>query len=494
MIESKYVVRTGVYKRKYPSGAVAWQVRFKTNEGLWKGCCGGKTKAEALAAEVRIREKLLQGKDPFEADQSDLTVSELIQSFYGSARFMGSSPGWQRENRARITQWVEPRLGLLKVSVVKKEDVLSLFTKMKSSGLHHSSIKKTLTMVGLLFDHYADLNPIFVNQFRTLKGFSEMFPKVAPVRAINFLLPEELERLFEAAQKAHNELLRPLIVFLSYSGLRRSEALNLTWADVDLNDKFIYVRKSKNGQARTVPLEMPVKEVLESLKGRGEFIFSYSDGSRPHEDSFLKPLRKAAKLAGIAKRIDLHTFRHSFGSNKIRAGFGLQKVSKLLGHSEITLTSKVYSYLLDGDLKVQDDVFRGPQTNAGWVQQAVLAFMGSLDVNNKEAIGACVMRLTGLLSLLVANYENPEMVCASSLLESQKNLEVVPADVTLETLKAFLEGNRQHFTDGRGGGIRTHDLFVPKYRLFLSAFFFKNFSLKVCYSFINSFLFSHLSV
>lgn len=46
--------------------------------------------------------------------------------------------------------------------------------------------------------------------------------------------------------------------------------------------------------------------------------------------------------------------RHSWASNKIRAGWGLRKVSQILGHSDITITSETYTHLLDGDLKVQD--------------------------------------------------------------------------------------------------------------------------------------------
>src|SRR4051794_1298353 len=41
---------------------------------------------------------------------------------------------------------------------------------------------------------------------------------------------------------------------------------------------------------------------------------------------------------------------------KIRQGWGLKKVSMLLGHSDISMTSKVYAHLLDGDLKVRGDV------------------------------------------------------------------------------------------------------------------------------------------
>ena len=123
---------------------------------------------------------------------------------------------------------------------------------------------------------------------------------------------------------------------------------------MDRTAGFIHIRKSKTGASRTIPLEPQAWEAIEELQHRrSPYVFVYSDGSRPHEDVFIKPLRTTAKRAGINKRIDLHTFRHSYGSNKIRMGWGLKKVSLLLGHADIAITSSVYTHLLDGDLRVQ---------------------------------------------------------------------------------------------------------------------------------------------
>jgi hypothetical protein len=117
----------------------------------------------------------------------------------------------------------------------------------------------------------------------------------------------------------------------------------------------IHIRKSKNKRARKVPLEAEAIGAISELNRRHSYVFSNKDGSRPHEDIFIKPLRTAAKRASIKKRIDLHTMRHSYGSNKIRMGWGLKKVSMLLGHTDISITSDIYTHLLDGDLRVSDD-------------------------------------------------------------------------------------------------------------------------------------------
>jgi hypothetical protein len=107
--------------------------------------------------------------------------------------------------------------------------------------------------------------------------------------------------------------------------------------------------------SRMVPLDPDVRDVLTKLPRRSEWVFARADGKPCDRDSFLPPLKRAAKRARIEKRIDIHTLRHSYGSNKIRQGWGLKKVSMLLGHSDIVITSKIYTHLLDGDLKVRDE-------------------------------------------------------------------------------------------------------------------------------------------
>ena len=62
------------------------------------------------------------------------------------------------------------------------------------------------------------------------------------------------------------------------------------------------------------------------------------------------------KATGIVKRFDLHTFRHTFASNRIRRGWGAKKISILLGHSDVSITLNTYSHLLDGDLRVRDEI------------------------------------------------------------------------------------------------------------------------------------------
>ena len=350
---------TNVYRRKHRSGTVSWMVRWKsTVTGRWIAMTGGRTKAEAQVLEGQVRQELLKGNDPTflrATEDGKITLGYLIDRFFDHSRFLSGSKDWQAENRSRLDQWVRPTLGDRAFAELTKDEIIKFYLSMREEGVGRPTIHKTHTLLGLLGDLYVELSPDSENTVRKIRDFGKYFPKRAPEREINFLTPEELEILFEGARRSRSRLLRPLIRFLAHTGLRRSEALNFLWTDIDESSGFIHVRKSKNGDSRKVPIEPGALEAIAELDRRHPHIFTNQDGSRPHEDIFIKPLRTVAKRVGITKRIDLHTFRHSYGSNKIRMGWGLKKVSLLLGHRDISVTSEIYTHLLDGDLKVSDD-------------------------------------------------------------------------------------------------------------------------------------------
>jgi integrase len=244
-------------------------------------------------------------------------------------------------------------LGDCRFIELNSDKILKLYISIRDSGKSRATVHKAHTLFCLLADLFCELRPDAENAPRKV-NFGKFFPKRAPKREINFLTPEELEKIYKVAVRSPQRLLLPLIRFLANTGMRRSEALNLKWTDIDRENGFFHVRMSKTGRARIIPIEPEAAEAIRYLEGRGEYVFTYPNGSRPDVASFRRPLVRAAKKAGIQKRIDLHTLRHSYGSNKIRAGWGLKKVSMLLGHSDISMTANIYTHLLDGDLRLPD--------------------------------------------------------------------------------------------------------------------------------------------
>jgi site-specific recombinase XerD len=72
-----------------------------------------------------------------------------------------------------------------------------------------------------------------------------------------------------------------------------------------------------------------------------------------HESTVQKAVKRPAKRAAIAKRVTPHTFRHSFATHLLEAGYDIRIVQELLGHKNVK-TTMIYTHVLNrGGLAVR---------------------------------------------------------------------------------------------------------------------------------------------
>ncbi|AMB86677.1 integrase [Pseudomonas agarici] len=143
--------------------------------------------------------------------------------------------------------------------------------------------------------------------------------------------------------------LEPLVMLSINTGVRRGEAFNLTWTDVDLKNKLITVEgdTSKSGQTRHIPLNREALETLTKWKEQGGgkgFVFPGQSGSRL--DNVKKSWSGLLTLAKV-ERFRWHDLRHTFASKLVMAGVPLNTVRDLLGHADIKMTLR-YAHLAPG--------------------------------------------------------------------------------------------------------------------------------------------------
>ena len=148
--------------------------------------------------------------------------------------------------------------------------------------------------------------------------------------------------------------LRSLIIFLVDTGARLSEALDVTWDNIDLPADHrgrVRLMRTKNGRPRVVPLTARVREMILSLRfGEDDPcqpIFLYQPSGADHGVQFRNPFKAwkgALRRAGVDQDLRLHDLRHTFASRLVSRGVPLYNVQRLLGHQTITMTQR-YAHL-----------------------------------------------------------------------------------------------------------------------------------------------------
>ncbi len=163
------------------------------------------------------------------------------------------------------------------------------------------------------------------------------------------------DQLTAISGQIENDVVRNVVVFAFYTGMRLNEIVNLRWKNVNLNNRVITVGdeffETKGRKQRFIPvcdevifLFQAIIEGLEAIPIGNSYVFCKSNGEKFTGDYFTKRFKSACNKAGIDKTIHFHSLRHSFASNLVQKGISLYKIKELLGHSSIT-TTEIYSHL-----------------------------------------------------------------------------------------------------------------------------------------------------
>ena len=166
-------------------------------------------------------------------------------------------------------------------------------------------------------------------------------PKVKSLPDI--LSSNEINRLLSEFRKPQ------YVVFciVAYTmGLRISEALGLSVADIDREHNRVHVRLGKGKKDRYVDMPDMTYHLLRDFWAthrHPKWIFPSQQKNKPnaHMDrgSVQRAVRETAKSVGIHKHITSHTMRHCFATHLIEAGLPLTTVQRLMGHEDPRTTA-----------------------------------------------------------------------------------------------------------------------------------------------------------
>jgi site-specific recombinase XerD len=163
----------------------------------------------------------------------------------------------------------------------------------------------------------------------------------------------ETKRLFAAQRDLC------LLTLLASTGLRISEALGITFADIDPVDKSILIL-GKGKKYRKVFFDLPaledvLQDYLTARQALGvdhDVLFVSTKTYRPLQPRGVqKALKGHLRSASLSCFVSPHTFRHSFATLAIERGANIKAVSQILGHANCSITINLYTHLSNEHLR-----------------------------------------------------------------------------------------------------------------------------------------------
>lgn len=280
------------------------------------------------------------------------TVSELVTHYRQKEMTEDGNKSFSTRKAygLYLANWIEPAWGNRSLSDVR---TVAVEDWLRSLPLANGSKAKIRNLLSALFNHAMRYEWTEKNPIRLVRQSAKR------ERAPDVLTAEEIKALLSKLEGAYY-----VMTFLAaVTGLRVSELLALNWEDVDFAAGEIRLTRAivcqHVGSLKTEASQKPVamdeglSAVLLDWRRRcpynqeSDYVFASAEkkGKQPlwPSSAMSKHIRPAARLAGIAKHVRWHVFRHSFATLLKGNGEDVKTVQESLRHADSKVTLDVYT-------------------------------------------------------------------------------------------------------------------------------------------------------
>ena len=236
-----------------------------------------------------------------------------------------------------VKAWMDRPIAARFMASIRGKDLAAEIRGMEGEGMSGNHIRLHLAVISHLFNvarrdwgMESLENPVeFISKPKLAKGRDRR------------LLPGEAGALLGAADMR----LACLVLLAIETAMRREELASMTWENVDLRARSIYLPKTKNGEARTVPLSPAALEALSMLPRNlsGSVFGLTADGI----DTAWGRARSAAGIPGGwgADALHLHDLRHEATSRFFEhTDLDLMEIRAITGHKSLQMLAR-YTHL-----------------------------------------------------------------------------------------------------------------------------------------------------
>lgn len=283
-------------------------------------------KAQAALGEIA------EGVDPSAARKAErarsITLDEVMEE-YLAARNLKSRTASEYRKAVKAV----PKLKDQAVTAITRDDVSEAHAKLtRDSGPAWANL--VFRVLRALFNYariYEDEEGRSILPENPVDRLSQARTWNRVERRRTVIRPHQLPAWWKAVDALANPTARDYFRFLLLTGMRRSEAARLRWADVDLAGRLFVVRDTKNRE----PLELPLSDYLLTMlqdrhqEAEGEYVFPSRTGGPLHEPKkWVDQVRKESEVD-----FRLHDLRRTFSTVAEGLDIPAYALKRLLNHT-----------------------------------------------------------------------------------------------------------------------------------------------------------------
>ena len=366
------------------SSKASWSYRVrtgKTADGDWieERRSGFATRRDAERELAEIVSSVNGGTHVM---RSSLTVGEyLLDEWLVATSPPRVRPETWQDRRRNLAHHVVPRIGEIRLQDLAAPHLNRLYAALLeegridgTGGLSPTSVRRIHSMLRKALNDAVRWGLLSRNVSELADPPPAKLATAARRRSMRTWSAEEL-RTFLAGTE--DDPLHAMWLVAATTGVRRSELLGLSWADLDLEAATLTVRatvlpdaegeyhliedQKSDLAARTIHLDVRTVDALRAHRllidqvrdqvGAGwrdhGLVFPREDGRWWNPPAISLAFRRAMRRVGVP-RIRFHDLRHTHATLLLRAGVNPKVVSERLGHSSVAFTLDTYAHVMPG--------------------------------------------------------------------------------------------------------------------------------------------------
>jgi integrase len=323
--------------------------------------------SNARAADAALRE-LVDQQIPGRVDGVGVTVGQLLDEWLAECDRVDLLPTTIRNYRSQVDNHVRPTLAKVKLARLTAKHLDDLYGALKDAGRSPKSIRNVHAILSSALHQAVRWGWVRDNVAERAKP-----PRVSQ-RRVAAPSVEVVREVIEEAERREPRLV-PLLMLAALTGMRRGELCALHWSDMDLEGGVIDVaramvvavgglaeKSTKTDRSRRLALDGVGVALLVQHRRNVEgwiaqaggtladdaFVFSpFVEARTPFRPDNVTGFFTRVRNAVGAPQVRLHDLRHFTATQLIHAGMDVRTVADFLGHSDPSLTLRVYSHAIE---------------------------------------------------------------------------------------------------------------------------------------------------